>query len=1228
MPVHPASSRTPSPELRVATATAPPTGPTTGNHSPVHEAPSGALGGTAHSSGPASRRGGRVHWDGRASAVDAAQASAPAASSSSTAAPSLAAVHAAQRRVHAVGGGATITVRGAANPRRQPPIITSPGGVSRAAHPGPLQLSARLGADSAAPPPAPESAPAYEHAGSAPVTGLTLTGSKGLDEQGLDSRAFLELQRELQRHEADISPNDAAEGQGVGRSSSPHHADVQQQQYQRRRHAARRIDTPEWAASASVSGTSTPGGGDWTSDTGSYDPANDSDLGHIDFQPGETDGMPSKPRRQKTNEALEAAEQPKGWARLRAMMGRKGDGDEEGLPTTSLSHDQGGPTNTKSVPVATSSGVHSGPRPRPTKFERDAARLVRAHRLMAGQGSSLDGAGPAAALGRLPSINRKHLDSEASTPDALDTAANLDARPVHTGGVLGNLLRLYEQQQREAEREKRAMESGATSPLDSPGPREMRLQQQAMRDSHDANMSDLVAAELARERAHTAPSVSTNSRRDRARRSLFSSGTSSPRTSTYTAAIADTSAKVAGVTKKVAQVAAREAGFDEPLDDRPKASRSAAGTIGGLIAVTGNLIGAVSPAHAQLGPNPKRPGYTLDRYLLPEMNEKTLRKTAELVADAAPRPARRSIPGTPGNRSGTTSPLPDDTTAGTPDGHPHSPIKGRGGRAAGLLTPGRSQTGATYASSEQKNHYRLSSSIGNVLHHRPGMGRHAWSKSVVNTPDGLNADGGDYFGSIDPEMDEKLQKIEWQRKLKKRAKDKRKKEEIFITMHVAAILQRQEFLLKLARALMMFGAPTHRIETQIQQTARVLEINCRCIYLPNLMLLAFGDDATHTSETKFIKQAGGLDLTKLTDMHAIYWNVIHDKVGVAEASQQLDELMRRKPVIGLWPMCIIGGFCSAFICVGSMGFNGSLLDALAAFPLGVFLVFCQSVITTELFSNVFEIVFAAINSFVASALASTEYFCYAAVVSGSIVLILPGFIVLSGSLELQSKNLIAGSVRLVYAIIYSLFLGFGLSIGSSFWLLFSGSPTSQLTTYGCSSDVVHPPGIWWRQTVPLYYALLTVPGFSISLSLRNQVKVNRKEFPVMVLIACAGWACNHFSATAQALKGRQDITSALGSLCVGILANIYGRIFDGRAFVVAVPGILYQLPSGLSNGGLLNFANVGEGSSATRNFNSGFQVAQSLVEVAIGLTVGLFAATMLAYIFGGRKIRGGGLFSF
>lgn len=69
-------------------------------------------------------------------------------------------------------------------------------------------------------------------------------------------------------------------------------------------------------------------------------------------------------------------------------------------------------------------------------------------------------------------------------------------------------------------------------------------------------------------------------------------------------------------------------------------------------------------------------------------------------------------------------------------------------------------------------------------------------------------------------------------------------------MHVAAILSRQDFILKLARAFMMFGAPSHRLEAQMQATARVLEVNCQMVYIPGVMLVSFGDPTTHTSETK------------------------------------------------------------------------------------------------------------------------------------------------------------------------------------------------------------------------------------------------------------------------------------------------------------------------------------------------------------------------------------------
>lgn len=38
--------------------------------------------------------------------------------------------------------------------------------------------------------------------------------------------------------------------------------------------------------------------------------------------------------------------------------------------------------------------------------------------------------------------------------------------------------------------------------------------------------------------------------------------------------------------------------------------------------------------------------------------------------------------------------------------------------------------------------------------------------------------------------------------------------------------------------------------------------------------------------------------------------------------------------------------------------------------------------------------------------------------------------VLCASLELQTRHLIAGATRMMYAIIYTLFLGYGITIGS------------------------------------------------------------------------------------------------------------------------------------------------------------------------------------------------------
>jgi hypothetical protein len=116
--------------------------------------------------------------------------------------------------------------------------------------------------------------------------------------------------------------------------------------------------------------------------------------------------------------------------------------------------------------------------------------------------------------------------------------------------------------------------------------------------------------------------------------------------------------------------------------------------------------------------------------------------------------------------------------------------------------------------------------------------------------------------------------------------------------------------------------------------------------------------------------------------------------------------MRRPPLYNWWQLVLIGGMCSASIC--SVGFDGSFIDSVMCIPLGGMLVGIQLLsVRNELYSNIFEcvssfgwigclllmhgdrITVATLLSFLAAALAATHRFCYSAVASSSVVLILP-----------------------------------------------------------------------------------------------------------------------------------------------------------------------------------------------------------------------------------------------
>ncbi|KAH9847729.1 DUF1212-domain-containing protein [Lenzites betulinus] len=620
-------------------------------------------------------------------------------------------------------------------------------------------------------------------------------------------------------------------------------------------------------------------------------------------------------------------------------------------------------------------------------------------------------------------------------------------------------------------------------------------------------------------------------------------------------------------------------------DARPSAARSGAGVFGPLIASAGNISGVAAPAPATVAPNCKRPGYHLSRY--------SLESNLPRVSQAQRSPSRpRSMHFDPQGQS--RSP----TLTGPPSPADESPPNPHHALTTAVPGPGRQKwTG--------------------VLKDLPKwVPSRAATPSTPGTPatelgtDEWMSEKGEYSGA-----EESMRK--------KEKRKKRKKAEIWITRHVAEIVSRQEFILKLARAMMMFGGPTHRLQAQIQATGKVLDIALSCMYLPDTMLISFEDPTTSTSNIKFIRQGSSLDIGKLQEAHKLYWKVIHDEISVKEASVELDQLMRRPPLYKNWQIILIGGACSASIC--SVSFNGSFVDSLMSFPLGCLLIVIQLFAArNELYSNVFEITVATIFSFIAAALSSAKYFCYSAIASSSIVLILPGFIILCGSLELSSRNIVSGAVRVCFSCIYSLFLGFGLAIGATAYSKITHHTLAGSDDLTCGSS--HDPnGPWWQRTPSLWWAFLTVPAYSLFLSLRNHAPWKRRELYLLVVISCIGWVTNHFTGTR--FPNQSDISAAAGALAVGFVANIYGRFFNGNAFVIMITGILFQLPSGLANGGLFTFVQAQEsGSSSNEAYLSGFQTALQLISVSIGLTVGLGISLVLVHPIQSRR-RGTGMFS-
>jgi uncharacterized membrane protein YjjP (DUF1212 family) len=94
--------------------------------------------------------------------------------------------------------------------------------------------------------------------------------------------------------------------------------------------------------------------------------------------------------------------------------------------------------------------------------------------------------------------------------------------------------------------------------------------------------------------------------------------------------------------------------------------------------------------------------------------------------------------------------------------------------------------------------------------------------------------------------------------------------------------------------------------------------------LPGLMMLTFGDAETHTSETKLIKCARGLDVAKLERVNHISHMVARGKMAVPEALDMLEEVRISPPTWSTY--WVLAAYVVSAATVASLFFGGSWTD--------------------------------------------------------------------------------------------------------------------------------------------------------------------------------------------------------------------------------------------------------------------------------------------------------------
>ena len=235
------------------------------------------------------------------------------------------------------------------------------------------------------------------------------------------------------------------------------------------------------------------------------------------------------------------------------------------------------------------------------------------------------------------------------------------------------------------------------------------------------------------------------------------------------------------------------------------------------------------------------------------------------------------------------------------------------------------------------------------------------------------------------------------------------------------------FILRLAKALHIFGAPSYELERTVTALSAKLGFQVQAFALPTMITLAVFDQDRYSSFLIRV-EPGEINLEKLTRTQALAFEVLQDETDVEHAAEVLKKIFLDPVIWGGISSALSFGLVSAGV---ARIFNGGWKEIVSGGLIGIFVgLLTLNAGRNRIFSHLFPTLASVIAAFSAYALA---YFLghdsvYATLLSGLIVL-LPGLTITVGLAELATQNLVSGTARLAGAGILFVQMGFGVVVG-------------------------------------------------------------------------------------------------------------------------------------------------------------------------------------------------------